>query len=61
MELETHVSVSCQTEMEIYSREEYDKIKEDLEKLKKEHHELLLKYAEAQAIVGTNEGCQCLI
>ena len=43
------VAVSCQTELEscdVVSKEEYDKLKEEMEYIKKEHHELLLRCAE---------------
>ena len=45
------VAVSCQTELEscdVVSKKEYDKFKEEMESIKKEHHELLLRYAEKE-------------
>ena len=45
------VAVSCQTELEscdVVSKEDYDKLKEEMENIKKEHHELLLRCAEKQ-------------
>lgn len=39
------VSVSSQTEIEFVSKEEHEKMMKEYEKLKEEHHELLLKCA----------------
>ncbi len=47
----SHQTVSCQTELlscDVVSKEEFDNLKEELEKIKKEHHELLMKSTERE-------------
>ena len=45
------VAVSCQTELEscdVVSKDKYDKLKEEMENIEKEHHEMLLRCAEKE-------------
>ncbi len=47
----SHQTVSCQTELlscDVVSKEEFDNLKEELDKIKKEHHELLMKSTERE-------------